>query len=117
MYTIHPSNAIHHRCVMMSSNSGSVFPSTFRRLIARKVGPSFRSVAEIEEVPLEQPSRDQVLSHERLKNREIQTLDVKQNGAQGLIAPVGLQVLLKIAYAGINGGCETFRCRGSSYTP
>ncbi|CAL8460543.1 g72 [Coccomyxa elongata] len=31
--------------------------------------------------------------------------------------PEGDQVLLKIAYAGVNGGCETFRCRGSSYTP
>lgn len=40
---------------------GDTLPHTFRRLIARKVGPSFRSVAEIEEVPMKGPEGDQVL--------------------------------------------------------
>lgn len=30
---------------------------------------------------------------------------------------VGMQVLVRIAYAGVNGGCETFRVRGTEYTP
>lgn len=29
----------------------------------------------------------------------------------------GLQVLVKVLYTGINGGCETFRARGDRYTP
>lgn len=45
------------------SSAETVLPATFRRLIARKVGPSFRSVAEIEDVLLEQPSRNQVHSN------------------------------------------------------
>jgi NADPH:quinone reductase-like Zn-dependent oxidoreductase len=55
-------------------------PPSFKRLIARRPGASFRDVAEIEEVPM--------------------------------LVPQEGEVLIKVAFAGINGGCETFRVRG-----
>jgi NADPH:quinone reductase-like Zn-dependent oxidoreductase len=55
-------------------------PATFRRLVARGVGRSFRAVAEVEEV-------------------------LTPALAEG-------EVLVRVAYAGVNGGCETFRARG-----
>jgi len=55
-------------------------PLSFKRLIARRTGTSFKDVAEIEEVPM--------------------------------LIPKEGEVLIKVAFAGINGGCETFRARG-----
>lgn len=55
-------------------------PATFQRLVARRVGRSFREVAEVEEAPL--------------------------------LLPGPGEVLVQLHYAGINGGCETFRARG-----
>lgn len=58
----------------------SPLPTTYRRLVAKKTGRSFRDVAQIIETPLRMPSEG--------------------------------EVLVKVAYAGVNGGCETFRSRG-----
>jgi len=58
-------------------------PSTYRRLVARKTGQSFRDVAEIEHAELPDPS--------------------------SLSAGC---CLVKVKFAGVNGGCETFRSRG-----
>ncbi|KAF8062034.1 Zadh2 [Scenedesmus sp. PABB004] len=58
----------------------AALPATYRRLIARRTGRSFREVAEVVEEPLPQPGPG--------------------------------EVLIRMRYAGINGGCETFRARG-----
>mmetsp|Transcript_65584 Transcript_65584/g.147993 ORF Transcript_65584/g.147993 Transcript_65584/m.147993 type:complete len:369 (-) Transcript_65584:143-1249(-) len=58
----------------------SLLPGTYRALVARSVGTSFREVANIVELPM--PALDED------------------------------EVLVKVAYAGVNGGCETFRARG-----
>jgi hypothetical protein len=55
-------------------------PATFRRLVARRTGASFREVAEVEEEAMPVPGEG--------------------------------EVLVRVAYAGVNGGCETFRARG-----
>ena len=55
-------------------------PTTYKRLIARRTGRSFREVAEVDTAPLCEPGPG--------------------------------EVLVQVLYAGINGGCETFRCRG-----
>ncbi|GAB4813339.1 hypothetical protein N2152v2_000385 [Parachlorella kessleri] len=55
-------------------------PSSYRRLVARRTGDTFRDVAEMEEAPLPTPGE--------------------------------AEVLVRVLYAGVNGGCETFRCRG-----
>uniref|UniRef100_A0A7S0J909 Enoyl reductase (ER) domain-containing protein n=1 Tax=Calcidiscus leptoporus TaxID=127549 RepID=A0A7S0J909_9EUKA len=54
--------------------------STYRALVAARVGESFRDVARIVEVPVPELGAD--------------------------------EVLVRVAYAGVNGGCETFRARG-----
>ena len=59
-------------------------PATFQRLVAQRTGPSFRDVAQVETVPFE-------------------TLVTNLQDDE---------VILKVLYAGVNGGCETFRCRG-----
>lgn len=58
-------------------------PKSYRRLVARKTGLSFRDVAEVENVQLQDPS--------------------------SLSAG---WCLVKVKFAGVNGGCETFRSRG-----
>ncbi|WIA17998.1 hypothetical protein OEZ85_009485 [Tetradesmus obliquus] len=58
----------------------SKLPATYKRLVAKRTGKSFKEVAEVEEVPLPQPGDN--------------------------------EVLIRMSYAGINGGCETFRVRG-----
>jgi len=57
----------------------------YRKLVAKKVGPSFRDVAMIEYCP----SVEELVSG--LKDDE---------------------VVVRVKFAGVNGGCETFRCRG-----
>jgi NADPH-dependent curcumin reductase CurA len=57
-------------------------PATFQAIYAKRIGKSFREVAEIRDIPMEQ------------------------------IMPRAGEVVVKVLYAGINGGCETFRCRG-----
>ena len=64
-------------------------PATYRRLVARVPSPSFRSGARVEELPLLSP--DSLLG-------------------EG-------QVLVRVAVAGVNGGCETFRVRAEPGTP
>lgn len=57
----------------------------YRRLVAKTTGPSFRDVAVIEH-----------------------GLSVDE-----LVSGLGDDdVVVRVAYAGVNGGCETFRCRG-----
>lgn len=56
-------------------------PATYRRLVAKGCGRSFREVATLSP-PLPLPT------------------------------PGPKEVLLRMRYAGINGGCETFRARG-----
>ena len=58
----------------------STLPKSYRRMIARKTGESFRDVAEIDEAEMMMPGDG--------------------------------EVLIRVLYAGINGGCETFRARG-----
>eukprot|EP00775_Hariotina_reticulata_P004107 gene4107-4353_t len=55
-------------------------PTTYKRLVAKHTGRSFREVAEVVEDPLPVPGPN--------------------------------EVLIKLKFAGINGGCETFRARG-----
>ncbi|GMH34365.1 hypothetical protein BSKO_02199 [Bryopsis sp. KO-2023] len=55
-------------------------PKTYKRLVAKKTGDSFRDVATVVEKPLPTPAEN--------------------------------EVLVRVQYAGINGGCETFRARG-----
>ncbi|KAK9842071.1 hypothetical protein WJX81_007136 [Elliptochloris bilobata] len=60
-------------------------PRTYKRLVGRRVGKSFREVCEEETVDISLPGEG--------------------------------EVLVKVLWAGINGGCETFRVRGDAYTP
>eukprot|EP00889_Picochlorum_renovo_P001201 jgi/Picre1/28231/NNA_003637.t1 len=58
-------------------------PDTYRRLVAKHTGESFRDVATV----------------------------VKEN----MFNPADLEDderIIRVLYAGVNGGCETFRCRG-----
>ena len=60
---------------------GLTAPGTsYRALVANRVGDQFRDVAAIAEVPMLELAED--------------------------------EVLVKVVYAGVNGGCETFRARG-----
>jgi len=60
--------------------SGGTLATSYRALVAAKVGDSFRDVAKVVELPMPEL-------------------------AEG-------EVLVKVVYAGVNGGCETFRARG-----
>eukprot|EP00890_Picochlorum_soloecismus_P004685 jgi/Picsp_1/5217/NSC_02580-R1_15-hydroxyprostaglandin dehydrogenase len=66
-----------------AGNDDLNLPRTYRRLVARKTGLSFRDVAEVEHVELPDPS----------------------SLSAGFC-------LVKVKFAGVNGGCETFRSRG-----
>ena len=68
--------------------AAAVLPTTYRRLVARVPSPSFRSGAQIQEVPLPPESK-------------------LEEG----------QAVVKIAVAGVNGGCETFRVRAEPGSP
>lgn len=59
-------------------------PATFKRLVADRVADSFRAAARVEEAPLAE--------------------------LLGALGPG--EVLVRVAFAGVNGGCETFRARG-----
>ena len=59
-----------------------ILPKTFQAVFARGTGRSFREVAEIRQFSMDE------------------------------ISPRAGEVVVKVLFAGINGGCETFRCRG-----
>ncbi len=69
------------------SESGAAslsLPATYKQLVAARVGASFRDVAKVVSLSLDD-----------------------------LVASLGAdEVIVRVAYAGVNGGCETFRCRG-----
>lgn len=81
-----------HNYSSMSSSSSKMnaslseyetLPDTYRRLVAKHTGESFRDVATV----------------------------VKEN----MFDPADLEDderIIRVLYAGVNGGCETFRCRG-----
>ena len=60
-------------------------PATYKQLVAFNTGPSFKAVAKVKSGI----SLDQLI--DSLESDE---------------------VVVQVAYAGVNGGCETFRCRG-----
>ena len=76
--------AIPNRQASRSNRAHCAHPSTFERLVAPTTGPSFRDVAQVETV-----SFDTLITN--LQEDE---------------------VVLRVLCAGVNGGCETFRCRG-----
>ena len=59
-------------------------PATYKKLVAARAGASFRDVAKVTTLSVD----DLVGSLE------------------------SDEVIVRVAYAGVNGGCETFRCRG-----
>ena len=67
----------------------AALPATYRRLVARRCGDSFRAVAEVQGgCPM-------------------------PTAATAGAAPLQEgEVLVRVHYAGVNGGCETFRARG-----
>ncbi|GFH18956.1 PKS_ER domain-containing protein, partial [Haematococcus lacustris] len=64
-----------------STTPTAALPTHSRRWVAQRIGHSFREVAELQEVPMEQ------------------------------LAPGPGEVLVHMHFAGVNGGCETFRVR------
>eukprot|EP00200_Dunaliella_tertiolecta_P002762 CAMPEP_0202340696 /NCGR_PEP_ID=MMETSP1126-20121109/2022_1 /ASSEMBLY_ACC=CAM_ASM_000457 /TAXON_ID=3047 /ORGANISM="Dunaliella tertiolecta, Strain CCMP1320" /LENGTH=399 /DNA_ID=CAMNT_0048931433 /DNA_START=39 /DNA_END=1238 /DNA_ORIENTATION=- len=60
---------------------GSSLPTKFLRLVAERAGSSFREAVQVETTPIE------------------------------AVQPGQGEVLIQVHYAGINGGCETFRAR------
>ena len=99
-------------------------PSTYKRLVGRKTGKNFREVAEVEECDMVEPGAGQVNAswcHKQFNVVSGCTTAVQHwHRACPTIVYDGksaAQALVRIAYAGVNGGCETFRVRGSSYTP
>eukprot|EP00798_Chlamydomonas_sp_ICE-L_P014643 gene14643-20679_t len=83
---------LHMRVSATAAASGQVktmrpaaakIPTTFNRLVGKRVGKSFAEVAEVVRLPIQMPGEG--------------------------------EVLIQIEYAGINGGCETFRTRGEHW--
>lgn len=59
-------------------------PATYKQLVAAEAGASFGDVAKVVTLSLDE-----------------------------LVASLAVdEVIVRVAYAGVNGGCETFRCRG-----
>ena len=91
-------------------------PSSFKRLVAKTTGDTFQQVSEIVERPLDPPSEEQVwrkcrdhLRHHLCAGAVTLSSSLLALSGSALFA---VQVVVKVHYAGVNGGCETFRARG-----
>lgn len=88
-------------------------PATYKRLVGRHVGQSFRDVCEEETVDVSLPGEGEVrvptFAPTGSATAEPRWLRMLTRGC--------VQVLVKVLWAGVNGGCETFRVRADAYTP
>lgn len=101
----------------VSSAGDQQLPAEYKRLVAKRTGASFAEVAEVEQVPLPQPGPKEVqctawprCTHQPRHSSLCSCLDTRVVSTH--TACPHLQVLVRMLYAGINGGCETFRVRG-----
>lgn len=105
--------------IMQAVEPSPCLPKTCKRLVARHTGSSFAAVAEVQEIPLPEPGPGEVNMQDYRSVMRVLARAVPPSCCATCLAPAFahtiaciIQVLVRVHYAGINGGCETFRARG-----